>query len=201
MDGTIILNQRWLGQECRNVIVVSNLQEDVSFLQDTADSIRAAFNMDYGAGAVWVQNLDNAWELYSTTFSFNEAGGPPTYSIEMPFTLGPISGNQATTTPMATQTAMLISLGATAPPPNRGRIYLPGITSASMTQEGTWQSSALNRARALWENWAVNGLNGTFLRVSRRDEAGRIITTRAVDSVIAQPVPATIRRRRLGQGI
>lgn len=193
-DGTIIFNQRWQGQVIQNVTVWSNIPTTPQDRQSLADALRGSW------ATLLAIRQHGLWSLESVTFLYNES--LPFYSVEVPFTAGVLNGGH-TADALPSQAALLVSTQIVAPPPNRGRVYISGMTEAD-TLNGQFIQGALDDAQALVESWAdgVNyGANAAFLRIARRNPAGVIILSSPVETVVPRVNPAIQRRRRRGTGI
>lgn len=193
-DGQIVFNQRWQGQEMRNVTTWSNLPTDLTEAQSLADAIRQTFSVN-APPAEW----HNGWTLYSLTFVYNDSA--PIFSIELPFTLGAFTGGNAGD-PLPAQIAQLVSLKYIGPPPNRGRIYFAGGVENSLSG-GQFTVGNVSIRVDLVQAWA-DGVafsgGSAFLRIGRKNEFGILTLSSPVNSVIGEPIPATQRRRRVGVG-
>jgi hypothetical protein len=193
MDATLVLNQTWLGQQVRNVLVFSNVVVDESELRGFAESIRGLFS------TLVAGHMSASWSLDSVTFVFNET--LPIYSIEVPFTSGILIGTSAGSE-LATQVSLLVSTKYLGAPPNKGRIYFAGLTEFAL-QDGLFPQSVVDDFADLVRG-LVDGITGdaqvAFLRIARRAANGTLDTTSPVTHVIGRNIPAVIRRRRLGQG-
>lgn len=194
-DVTVVLNQTLNGQQVRNVTVWNNFREPEPDVQEFADAIRAGFLSNVASRMV------NSWTLDSIDVIYNDQ--PPVYSINVPFTLGPLVGTSADRS-LANQTALLVSTQYQGAPPNRGRIYFAGCSNLQLEDEGLWQAGTLNAFQLMVEAWK-DGItttdNAFFLRIARRDAQGIITVSSGVSTCIARPVPATQRSRRIGSGI
>lgn len=192
-DALVTLNQTWNQEYAANVLGFSNVQEDTQWLRDFADAIR--FSYDANLAPV----LSNQHFLEDLSVGFI-VGGSIAYSVDVPFTGGPAQGNQAGDV-VANQTALLVSTNYIGPRPNRGRVYLCGFTEAEMS-DGRWDTGTTQAAF----NFIADMVNGigpqgslAFLRIVGRPGAnGGLYVTNPVDTIVAQPIPATQRRRRLG---
>ena len=193
-DGTIVWNYTFHSQQVKNVMVFSNMAVGATDLQALADDARA----------YWVTYVapvcDNNLRLDSITVVYN--AGLPIYSIEVPFTSGPALGLVAGDS-LPTQVALLVSTKALQAPPNRGRVFIPGIAQTH-NADGQWDQVAVDGCIAFIDALANQGLdyltNVAFLRIARRNVDGTIDVTAPVDQVVGHNNPATQRRRRIGVG-
>jgi len=189
-DGILGLEQTLFGQYMLNVLVFSNFPDTLEAMQETADQLRIEWNASIG-------NLQsNQWTLNSLLFTVNP--GPSQFSTRVAFGSGPLSGGSSGD-PLPNQVSLLVSTSALTSRPNRGRIYLPGLTEPDCVA-GLFNSTVRNAAESLFNDWATVGLDNTFstmfLRIARRSVTGAISVSNPVDNVLARPVPAVQRRRR-----
>lgn len=193
-DGTVVLNQSLLAKTFVNVLVFSNMPEGEQEFQTVADNIRGFF-----AASDYLDFLSQEWRLNSITLAFNSDF--PSFSVEVPFTSGPLAGTSSGD-PLSTRTALLASTSLIGVPPNRGRIYLGGLTEAGNDNTGKFNATVRGHAQELIEEFALEGVptgsNSMFLRIGRRDNAGTIIASNPVQSVVMRANPATIMNRRQG---
>lgn len=195
-DIQVVLNQTLYSQQVRNVLHFfydAALTEET--MQDIADSIRLAW-ADSDLAALQVNN----WRMSSV--SIRPCGSTGPHAL-IPFTLGDIIG-QNVSQETVSQVAMLVSLRNNGfVPPTRGRIYLAGIATTFIDNEGQWVTTALDEPAALvaslldLETIAENFLS---LRIASRNANGTCDVLNVVNNAQVQPVPATQRRRRLGVG-
>lgn len=193
-DATIVFNQTYLGQQVKNVTVWSNVTTDPVELQSFADSIRNSWSTQIGT------LNSNDWSLDDLTVIYNAVA--PVFSTQVGFTAGPLQGG-GTADAAVSQVALLVSTSFFGPPPNRGRVYFAGLTNGQLTDGGLWNSAAVDAFRGLVESWADGvpaGENIYFLRIARRSPEGLLVTSSPVQSVRSRFIPATQRRRRIGQG-
>lgn len=195
MDGTIVFNQTFLGQQVRNVTVWNNLVADAEELQDLADALRGTW-----VGGL-APDLLTTWSLDSVTFIFNESA--PIFSLDVPFTAGALAGS-ATDDPNVSQASLLVSTQFFGEPPNRGRVYFTGLGDNDLGADGRWTVAIKDSAQDMVAGWAdgVSTVANTyFLRIGRRTPAGILTITSPVTTVVGRRTPAIQRRRRLGEGI
>jgi len=193
MDATVIVNQTWQNQSVKNVLVFNNILNDPVDLQSFADEFRDIW------ATTFIDRQAVTYSLNSLTFQFNEVA--PIFSVEVGFTLGQLSGTSNQDELPATD-CLLVSTKYVGPAPNKGRIYLAGLTELA-TGGGLFLPTTLNDAQALVEklrDGVSHNSGDSFLRIARRTPDGLIDSTSPVQIVIAQPVPATMRSRRLGVG-
>jgi len=193
-DGTLVLNYSFLGQRMNNVLVFSNVQDDPVQMQAQADAIRGSWSSLMAP----ISNVQLTLE--SITFVFN--GDLPIYSIEVPFTLGPVAGSNPGQV-IPTQAALLVTTVHSGGKPNRGRLYLPGMVEGSLDAQGRFDASTRADAHD-WVESLADGVGAAgsiiFLRIARRSPQGVIEISSPVNLIIPREVPAIQRRRRIGQG-
>lgn len=193
-DATIVFNQTYLNQQIRNVTVWNNFRDPEPDLQELADALRGG----YTAGAQ--AQLSLQWSLDSITFVFNDTA--PVWSLEVPFTAGPLVGTN-NGGDLMTQAALLVRTVHVGPPPNRGRVYFGGIPATALDNAGQWTAAVASTFEDMVQVWA-NGIttdsNQFFLRIASRDAAGIITASSAVTIAEGIENPATQRRRRIGSG-
>lgn len=89
--------------------------------------------------------------------------------------------------------------------PNRGRVYVAGITSEHLDGAGEWDAGSRAAHNAFWLDMLDITITtgGDFAMVIKASNptAPNTVAYNAVDSVGAQRIPATQRRRRIGVGI
>ena len=188
-----------LSQEFRNVFYYQTTvgAPSTSEWQDIADEIRTDF---YNELRTFVVN-----SITLTGIDYRQVDVAGLFTISQPFTSGPQAGSVSGQM-VPTQVAMVVSnKGATAPP-NRGRTYLGGWPIASTTS-GLFTSSYTDAAEAfidLQSNLNSGGTN-PLSRVAVRWNTSHTVVTAYNDlsgaASVAQPIPATQRRRRIGVGI
>ena len=193
-DINIVLKQTYRGQQVRNVLTFNNINFPEPEAQELADNIRLAFLNQVR------DRLTSTWSLDGIEMVYNEVA--PIFTIDVPFTLGPLTGTNSNLR-IATTNALLVSLQSQNPPPNRGRIYFAGLGADSMGTDGLWEPAAISAFQIMVEAWkdgiATAG-SEFFLRIGRKNPSGLITASTPVTSVIGRPIPATQRRRRIGQG-
>lgn len=197
-DGTVVLNQRLLAQTLQNVLVFSNIPTDEPGRQSMADGLRTSF-----AGTIPQTERSNNWQLENVTFIYNDS--LPIYSVDVDFTLGPYVGSDAANN-LPLQVALLVKTAIVAAPPNRGRTYFGGLTTAAINDSAEFGSTHIQSCVDFLEDLAdgisyTGGAGVAYLRIARRDAAGTIIASNPVESITGDANPATQRRRRKGVGI
>lgn len=194
IKGTIILNQISLNQQVKNVMVIDDMPID-----DTErDAFADAFRLEWLSEIPTNQRSDD-WSFVGLTFLYNASA--PVFSVEVPFTVGPIVGTQGS--PQASQVALLISTQSVTPKPNRGRVYFPGMPESALDNDGLFTQGVADDSANFIDVLAVgfNWIDRTSrLLIARRTAQGIITATNNVTSVIGRLNPATQRRRRIGVG-
>lgn len=189
-DFTMILNWALNGTSPKNVLAFDNGVESADF------AIEAAGSMVNWLVANVLPSLNDGLTLPSITVRFDNSD--PMWSFEVPFT--GIGGEvDAQTCPG--QDAILISTSYAGPRPNRGRVYLPGLTEATCT-EGEVSTSTVSDLNDAFGDLVANGLltifGNIFLRIARRNSGGIITATNPVEAATCRSNVATIRGRRFG---
>lgn len=191
--GSVTIKQSILGQEIRNILWYNNLPENEEFLEEIASHIGEAYSEHTSL-------FCSSWAVHSVQFTFYPLAG--TWSTEYPIPDGPISGT-GQSTPAPTQVAILVSTRHVGPPPNRGRIYLGGLPGNFIENDGTFNAGSLVLAASLADlltNLPYNSQANLAELVVMRRVNGQPVVWNPVNEVIVREVPATQRRRRLGQG-
>lgn len=191
-DALIAMNQSVLGKDFTNVTGWSNVVEDAAELQAFADNLRITWlNVD--------QYFHTSWSLNNITVSFI-SGAEITHSVIVNFTSGALSGPSGED-PLVPTSCLLASLIYVGPRPNRGRVYLSGLTEASVTN-ALWGPVILSDVQTMIESW-VDGVDSAtsqfFLRIVRRPSVKfATYSSNPVSLVVPRANPANQRRRRLG---
>lgn len=192
-DAIVTLKQVYGGQSIENVLCFNNVVDVPTELQALADEIRVSL------GPLASNVMSNAWSCTGVKFSFLSSNAV-LYSVDYSFTLGDIQG-QIGTDRLAPTIAMLVSLGYVGPKPNRGRIYLSGMTEAAYNS-GAFTAAARAEAEALVNNWATGlttAFNTHYLRILRRvSPKFPNFVSNQVQTVVARQNEANQRRRRAG---
>jgi hypothetical protein len=193
----IRLNQTLASQTVYNVTYWDLPGETELELEAFADALRASF----ASGGI-AAPMSNLWSLNSIQARLMEGDGP--FSQLVGFTSGAFAGVNAVA-PLPLQSALLISLSALAPRPNRGRIYFAGLTEDANTTSAQVLSTTRDIFEALVTEWAA-GLTTSegdaFLRIVRPNFTTNVWTLfNPVDFVVSSQEWATQRRRRRGVGI
>lgn len=195
-DVQVVLNQTLYGQQVRNVLwFFYSGTFDADGRQDIADFVRS----NWVASDLHTQQVED-WQLDNVSIRDAYTTGP--YAT-VPFTSGVLVGAK-TTFETVTQVCMLATLiNAGLVPPTRGRIYLAGVNSGGMTDEGFWPNVYLDLAEDLVNGFreGLTGLSETLdLRICRRAADGTAAVLNVVDNVILRANPAIQQRRRIGRG-
>ena len=89
--------------------------------------------------------------------------------------------------------------------PNRGRIYVPGVTVEHLDGAGEWDAGSRNAHNDFWANileiTLVEGGDMSMVIKASNPTAPNTVDYNPVSSVGAQRIPATQRRRRIGVGV
>lgn len=195
----VVLKQRWLLQECRNIFYYETItgNPSASEWQDIVDEIRADYVSELVAG------LSDEWSFYGIDYRQVDVSGLPSFSV-VP-TLGTLVGSLAAD-PVATQIAMLVSVKENTTAPNHCRSYIAGFTENSLN-DSLWAVGTMATGVDFISEMSVLNAAGTneLQRVSARWNTAHDAVTAynnvAAATPVASQVPATQRRRRIGIGI
>ena len=191
--GSVTIQQSILGQAVRNVLWYDNLPDDEGYLEEITSHIGDAYSEHAAL-------FCSSWSVSSVKYTFYPLAG--TWSTEYSILDGPIEGT-GQSTPAPTQVAILISTRYVGPPPNRGRIYLGGLPGNFIENDGTFNATSIVTAAslaALLRQLPYNS-NSDFANMAIvRRVNGVPSVHNLVDEILVRDVPATQRRRRLGQG-
>jgi len=195
----MVVKQRLLLQEVRNVFYyeTQNGEPDGDDWQDNVDALRTSLS---GQLATY---MANAWEFYSIEYRKVDEIGLPSFEV-FP-TAGALSGGGGTD-PLPTQVAMLVTVKAATTTPNKGRTYLAGFNEDSL-DVGLFGTLELSEAATHIENISAMNADGPggLHRVAAQWNTShtQVIATNDLFqlSAVANPIPATQRRRRIGVGI
>ena len=190
------LIQSWHNEEVVNSLCYETENDDILDMQVEVDNLRKVYTDNE-----MESRLVNEWSLNQVRVRDLINGGP---GILYTFTEGPLSGEVVLNAGVATTTAFLLSfLARSATFPNRGRIYLPGLNTLALGNDGFWVQSVIDAIQVFSDdlmNVGDPGPNGMDLHVVRLDDDGLLVQSNPIDTTIAQPNPATQRRRRQGVG-
>lgn len=192
----IVVKGNWLGQETRNVLrYVTNAAAD-SNMQEIVDAIRDAFD-------TLAPLLTDECNIYGADV-YDLDVPRPRVSVPFSFTSGPVVGSDVGIS-LPTQIAMVVrTLGSNPVKPNRGRLYLAGMSKDSLKGDtGLWQDAALTTASTGMEQLrsiAGSGGETAELQVMRLAADGTVSVSNPIASVQAVSVPGTQRKRRIGSG-
>ena len=193
------VKQRLLLQECRNIFYyeTQNGEPDSADWQDNCDALRSSLS---GQLAI---HMANAWSFYSIEYRRVDLVGLPSFEV-FP-TAGALVGGGGTD-PLPTQVAMLVTVKAATQTPNKGRTYLPGFNEDSL-DVGLFGTLELSQAAVHIEQISAMNAGGPagLHRVAAQWNSThtQVIATNDLFllSAVANPIPATQRRRRIGVGI
>ena len=191
-DVIVTSNQTLFGKDVKNVLCFGNLFDDPIALQNFADNFRQSYVDNF------VSFIANDWFLNSLTFSFIDTTNV-LYSVEYDFTDGFLQGTSNADN-LTSQSCLLVSTQRQNTKPNRGRVYLAGVSDSQLVA-GLWLQAALDAAEDLVQSWvdgvSVGGSDAN-LRILRRPSAVfPTFVSNSIDSVIPRRSPATQRNRRL----
>lgn len=183
-----------LGVETRNVFYISGVDIGPTQAGGTIDALRTAYATHLAP------QLPTLWELYGATW--RNVSEPGYGGVDVPFAL--LTGITNETDLLPPQIAGLVSFRTGTQPPNRGRKYIAGFGEQRQSS-GRWTTAVVNALQA-WGDAVVNIGSGTGsdrpLGTARIDPVTGLATGWNPYSVaIARDVCATMRSRRIGQGI
>jgi hypothetical protein len=195
----VTLKSVWLAQQCRNVLYYETQAGEPTDAewQDIADEVRTTY--DAGLDSL----MSDEWHTYGIDYRRVDTPGLPTFSKN--YTAGILVGS-AITDDLPTQIAMLVSIKGATTKPNHARSYLPGMTTGQL-EDGQWESIPLQSgANFIGALGSLNsaGTNDLFrVAVTWNSSHTQVVDWNTLVGGIAQAssVPATQRRRRIGQGI
>lgn len=186
-------------QEIRNVYYYETQvgNPSTSEWQDIVDEIRADFV------AYPVSNFVPEWSFYGIDYRIVDTAG--LLSFEALPTSGELVGT-AVSDSLATQVALLVSVKGTTTKPNRARTYLGGLNDGLLT-DSLFTSTAQTNGEGFIALQSVLNAAGTneLQRVSAQWNTShtQVVAWNNIAGAVpfASEVPATQRRRRIGQGI
>ena len=189
-DGLVAVRQTLLNEQVANVMGFSNVSEDEGELQDLADAIRQA----------WSANLDDdltvQWSMDDVLVSFID-NDHISHSIPVAFTGGPLVGTN-NGDPLATQNALLITTSYVGPRPNRGRVYIAGLTEGA-TADGIFtggvRTSGVNAISFLANGFPI-GQTQSFMRIVGRPNDDRPNYVSSPITNVGSHGPVRSQRRR-----
>ena len=189
---------KWLvyGQEVRNVLNYQLTDTSDTGLQALADEVKTLFTSEANSFHV-------AASLYGIDY-YDLDQARPRPARPFSFTGGPFVGTSSFDG-VASQTACLIRwLGGQPYKPNRGRMYLPGITAPSIDDgTGLWTATFQTGFNTFMDQFISIDYNTTenaSLYIMRLGADGiPTVENNVVGSVVVS-APATQRKRRIGSG-
>lgn len=192
-DFTSVLNWDFGGRIVKNVLVWDNGEESENFAIRFVESLEESANINAIAGA-----LSNSVSLSSVTVVFNNSF--PSWSVELPVT-GVDGGQTGEVLPRAN--AILVSTQYGGVRPNRGRIYLPGVTETMSESYGQLVSTVVTSLQGYFDALVTDGISvesygNSYLRIGRRNAAGTITASNPVTAAIVRPRTRLQRRRNYG---
>jgi hypothetical protein len=192
----VVIKQRWLGQEVRNVLYYDTDLSALTAAQrlQLADGIRAMYV------TFATSRLVNDWSLYAFDIRRVDVPGEPT--LEVFPTAGTFVGPVAVES-LPTQVALLMHGFSQTSRPNRIRQYIGGLGEGSMG-DGIWLPGAVSGANTLGSSLLAPTVTGSsrFDRVAAGWNPSRtqVVAFNKILLIGTTEIPATQRRRRIGRG-
>lgn len=193
----VVLKQRIIGNEVRNVFYVAGAYAEIANAQTIADYFRTSFAL---GGADMAAGASDAWELYGV--DIKDVTDPANPVVPFNFTAGVLAGTNVGSDALPIQNCVLVSFKATTAPPNRSLKYLAGFVENSHTNDG-WSSGTINRV-GLWAQYLLDmptNLDPGIALVVSRINANILVGSNILDTYSISPYARTQRRRTPGRGI
>lgn len=194
----VAAQQLWREEQCINVhhyVTANPLSEAQQ--QELTDAMRAAYTLLDPGG-----QMDNNWSFTSCIIRRVDEPDLPG-ALYVP-TAGAYVGQAAATNTMINQACALVSWYAPTQKPRRGRTYLPGTHSVSLTDTGVYTTSF----QALMADWAdavmaiaLTGDTAAKAAVQWLPGAGAASLWNEYTAYVVRGNPAVQRRRRKGSGV
>lgn len=193
----VSLLQSLFGQQMMNVLHYDvNAALSSNDALEWADSFRDAY-----IDSNMTMELANDWSFVGCEFRRVDLADQP--SIEVAPPSGTLSGGQSGQV-LPTQVALLVSSTAFTTFPRRARMYIPGLTEASVA-DSLWGVNPRNRALQFAE--AILEMVGTAwsadrvaVRYADEGDGPVVVAFNRLTANSVSIVPATQRRRRIGVG-
>ena len=192
-----VVKQTYLGQQVINTFCY---EDDGNPNNSDANDIAQAIVNLWSANLV--SSLHTSWSMDEIVWYDTNApaGAPPSIAS---VTGLPLVGTNASK-PAPTQLAMVVTLTAENGPPWRGRNYLAGLTSDTISTSGLWTNGIIADVKTVYD--ALLSISVGGLRV-----LGRVIISEKSQNIPAgtqaligtntpQAIPASVRSRRIGVG-
>lgn len=183
-----------------DVVNVLNFEEVDGFAIPTPERIAELIVTEWSTAMSLV--LSDEWQMTKIEY-YDSANPPGTPAIDVTPASLPLQG-ASTASAMPNQVSLLVNWKTVGGPPFRGRTNLGGVAANQLSNDGTWQPTALAAAAALAFNLTTltdpNGPRAGLVIVSTNSSLVPAGTTAPVSVQNVNPIPATQRRRRLGVG-
>lgn len=192
----IVANQRLesVGVEARNTFYMEDPLAGPGDIEDVCDGIAAAYTTHLKA------RLHATWKLYSFTWRNVSVAGFGGVEYNVADVVGLVPDREL----LPPQVAALVSFKTGTQRPNQGRKYLVGFTEDDQAA-GRWVP-AVQTALQGWGNAIIavgggGGFPGRLGVAQINPETGLAVAFNNYSVAIAREITATMRSRRIGQGI
>jgi len=187
---TVDFNWVWEGRGVKNVLVFSGGSESEAFALAFGVAVE-----ENAAILSLVDALGAQCSLTSLLVRFNNS--TPGWSVEVPIT--PIPGGEGGQS-LPLQNCILVSTVHAGVPPNRGRIYLPGLTEDLTAGAGVVGSATVTQIQTAMDDIVLNGIfvegfGSCTLLIAHRTTAGYLAAANEVSAAIVRNKVRTQRRR------
>lgn len=192
----VVLNFTIDGEVMQNVIHYDITGETSDDFSGYADSIRASF-----VGNI-LPVIVPSMSFNDVTFRLDVPGG---VGFTVPFTAGPIAGSAADDN-YAGQLALIVrKIAQSSVRPNKGRMYIGGVSSYALEGSGRWALNASTLAQDYMTGLLQldSGFGGIALMQIKASNplAPNTVPYNPVQVMQALGIPGTQRRRRQGVGV
>lgn len=181
-----MVRMAWQDIPVANVLWFDQSNTGEGGLQDVADQIGAAYVSELGP-----QISDELALIDCLVRVFN--GGAPFSQVVQPAAFPAVGAQDNQDVPR--NVALLLSTSHNGPRPNRGRVYIPGMTEAQWDGDG-WTSAAVAAAVAFGD--ALMAVSDATWVVARPNYDANTAVGHAVDATVVRTLPGSQRGRRTG---
>lgn len=182
---TCTVRGTWFGQVYNNVLKFVFGATSPAAVQAGVDLIGAAYT-DY-----WIPTANTNFTLNDILVRFFD-GSPAWSAVYVPETW-PVTGENATGEPLVSR-SLVVSLQAQVSPPNRGRIYLGGL-SESHFLNSVWTAAAVAAAQEFGD--ALIAIGDPLLSCATLDYVNNTAVSNGVDVSVARAYEGSQNNRRL----
>lgn len=181
---SVMIRQVWQGQDIANVLWFDQENVGTAAIQNTVDQIAAVFDelLQPILSTQWEGN-DMLVRVFDGDAPFSTVYAPAGWPI-----VGVINAAD-----LPRNVALLIATSSDGARPNRGRIFLGGLTEAGWS-DGTWEATYLAAAEAAAE--ALTDLEDTDWVIARPNYTLNTAISNPVTSWLARGFPGSQRGRR-----